>query len=214
LLNIKEDYHVHSSYNDHSAPDLNITNAVKQAEQIGLRKLAFAEHVRKSSDWINRYLDEVQSADTNITIIPGFEAKILRDGSVDCPEEYAEEHFLIASFHTTYGDKDIWINALRKAIQNPAVDVIGHIAPEQSFTLSVDEVEEIATLLVENKKTVELNAKYHRPPLDWLLAFKKRGVKFHLASDAHSLQEIGRFERISDLISAVESGSSNRTSFQ
>lgn len=214
MLNIKEDYHVHSNYNDHSAPDLNINNAVKQAEQIGLRKLAFAEHVRKSSEWINRYLDEVQSADTNITIIPGFEAKILRDGSVDCPEKYAEEYFLIASFHTTYGDKEIWINALRKAIQNPAVDVIGHIAPEQSFTLDVEEVEEIASLLVENKKTVELNAKYHRPPLDWLLAFKKRGVKLHLASDAHSLQEIGRFERIFDLISAVENGSSNRTSFQ
>jgi putative hydrolase len=64
---------------------------------------------------------------------------------------------------------------------------------------------------VKNKKIIEINAKYHRPPYDWISHFKKDGVKFHLGSDAHSLDEIGQYERISDLISLIngESFTSN-----
>ena len=64
---------------------------------------------------------------------------------------------------------------------------------------------------MKNKKIIELNAKYHRPPQEWILLFKKQGVKFHLGSDAHSLQDIGRFEKISDLISLVNDASSIST---
>jgi histidinol phosphatase-like PHP family hydrolase len=213
-LNKKEDYHVHCNYNDHSAADLNVHNAIKHAEQIGLEKIAFTEHVRKSSDWINRYLEEVESAKTHLKVISGFEAKILPDGSIDCPRDYAERYFLVASFHTTFANKALWINALKKAIENPLVDVIGHLSSESSFVLTPKEVDEIASLLATHKKIIELNAKYHRPPLDWLQIFKTNGVMFHLGSDAHALQEIGRFESISDLISAVEDGEhiSNNTS--
>ncbi|MGI0048390.1 MAG: hypothetical protein ACREAW_02520, partial [Nitrososphaera sp.] len=130
--------------------------------------------------------------------------------SIDCPEQYAEEYFLVASFHTIFGNKTTWINALMKAIENPAVDVIGHLAPEPSFTLTVKETEEIASLLVTHDKIIELNVKYHRPPLDWLQMFKTKGIKFHLGSDAHTLHEIGRFEKISDLISVVEDNNGNQ----
>ncbi|MFL6367285.1 MAG: hypothetical protein ACJ72T_01875 [Nitrososphaeraceae archaeon] len=137
-------------------------------------------------------------------IISGFEAKILEDGSINCLEEYSRNHFLIASFHNIYNDKQVWINALKKAIENPYVNVIGHIAPEPTFTLQSSEVDELAHLIAKNKKIVEINAKYHRPPSDWILIFKKRGVKFHLGSDAHCLQQIGQFGSVSDLISLVD----------
>jgi putative hydrolase len=208
-LNIKEDYHVHCNYNDHSAADLTIQNVLKYAKRIGLQTLAFTEHVRKTSAWIPRYLEEIEIAkknydDDNLKIISGFEAKILEDGSINCLEEYSRNHFLIASFHNIYNDKQVWINALKKAIENTYVNVIGHIAPEPTFTLQSSEVDELAYLIAKNKKIVEINAKYHRPPSDWILILKKRGVKFHLGSDAHSLQQIGQFETISDLISLVD----------
>jgi putative hydrolase len=211
-LNIKQDYHVHCNYNDHSAPDLTIQNVLIRAEEIGLQTLAFTEHVRRTSDWIARYLGEIESYKNNInpnlTIIPGFEAKILVDGSINCPEQYSKNYFLIASFHNIYGSKQVWINALKRAIENPDVNVIGHIAPEATFTLGNSEVDALASLIVKNKKIVELNAKYYRPPPEWILIFKKKGVKFHLGSDAHSLQQIGQFEKISDLISLVDGSSS------
>ena len=57
-LNLNEDYHIHSNFNDHSPDNLSISNIIIQAEKIGLKKLAITEHVRKTSDWIPKYLDQ------------------------------------------------------------------------------------------------------------------------------------------------------------
>lgn len=204
-MNVLEDYHIHCSYNDHSAPDLTVKNVLRRAEEKGLQVVAFTEHVRKTSEWIPDYLREIGQASSSVRVVAGFEAKILRDGSIDCPKEYAEKYFIVASFHTKYADKKVWMDALKTAISNPDVDVLGHLAPEDDFEIGTDEVKELAKLLVANDKTVELNAKYHRPPKAWLQVFKDAGVRFNLGSDAHSLQEVGDFSRISDLISMVES---------
>jgi putative hydrolase len=202
ILDILEDYHVHSNYNDHSALDLTVKNALDRAAEIGLKTLAFTEHVRRSSSWVPRYIQEIQilreSSKTNVII--GFEAKILPDGSIDCLEEYSGTHLIIASFHNAYSDKKKWMNALIKAIENPHVNIIGHLAPEPSFELDGREIDFIASRIVRHEKIVEINAKYHRPPKDWILTFRNKGVRFHLGSDAHSVSEIGRFEKVSDLI--------------
>ena len=205
LLDLKKDYHVHCNYNDHSTPDLTIKNVVKQGEKIGLSKLAFTEHVRRTSTWIEDYLDEIvlHSKQSKITIIPGFEAKILKDGSIDCPEYYMKKYLVIASFHTMYNDKSIWINALRRTMENPDVDIIGHLAPEPTFKIVRSEIESLAYAIVRNKKIVEINVKYRRPIPDWIRAFNKMGVMFCLGSDAHSLRDVGNFTRISDLVSLV-----------
>lgn len=210
-----QDYHVHCNYNDHSAADLTIKNVIARAEKIGLRVIALTEHVRRTSDWVPRYLDEIRaetaaaSSKNKLKVIPGFEAKILRDGSIDCCEEYSRDHFIVASFHSIFGDKRIWIEALKSAIQNPDVDVIGHLAPEPTFDLNDEELSELASLIFSNRKIIELNSKYHRPPPRWLLKFKEQDVRFHLGSDAHSLQEIGNFSRVYDLIAVVQDDSRN-----
>jgi putative hydrolase len=203
------DYHVHCNYNDHSASDLTIKNVVSRAEKIGLKVIALTEHVRRTSDWVPRYLDEIRqetatASNNKLKVITGFESKILKDGSIDCCEEYSREYFIVASFHTIFADKRIWMEALKIAIQNPDVDVIGHLAPEPTFDLNDDELSELASLASSNHKIIELNAKYHRPPPRWILKFKEHHVRFHLGSDAHSLHEIGNFSRISDLIALVQ----------
>ncbi|MFY9869094.1 MAG: PHP domain-containing protein [Candidatus Nitrosopolaris sp.] len=204
-MNLREDYHIHSNYNDHSSSDLTIANVVKRAEELNLQTIAFTEHVRKTSRWLPEYLREIESLskDSPVRIIPGFEAKILADGSINCSEEYSKDYFLIASFHTLYNDKNVWLNALTNAIKNPNVDVIGHIAPEPTFRMELWEVQDLASLIVKNKKIIEINAKYHRPPREWIVLFMRMGVKFHLGSDAHRLEEIGQFAKISDLVSLV-----------
>jgi histidinol phosphatase-like PHP family hydrolase len=217
-LEKNQDYHVHCNYNDHSASDLTIKNVIARGEKIGLRVIALTEHVRRTSDWVPRYLDEIRAETTaaaansnKLEVIAGFEAKILRDGTIDCCEEYSRDHFIVASFHTIFGDKGIWIDALRSAIRNPDVDVIGHLAPEPTFDLDDHELSDLSSLIFSNRKIIELNAKYHRPPSRWLVKFKEHGVRFHLGSDAHSLQEIGNFSRISDLIAMVQDNSRNST---
>ena len=201
-LDLLKDYHVHCNYNDHSAQDLTVANVVHHAEKMGLKTLAFTEHVRAMSEWIPSYLRDVEtvSARTDLDIVTGFESKILRDGSIDCPSKYASDYFVIASFHTVYGDKAIWMQALEKAVRNDDVDVIGHIAPEATFSLDLEEVENLSRLIASNGKKVEINAKYKRPPADWLRVFKKEGIGFHLGSDAHALKEVGDFKAVEDLI--------------
>jgi putative hydrolase len=208
VLDPKQDYHVHSSYNDHSSSDLTVKNALETAEKLGLRTLAFTEHVRRSSTWVHKYIQEIRSYSqrSKVNVITGFEAKILTDGSIDCLEDYSRTYMVIASFHTPYPDKKIWMNALAKAIENPDVNIIGHLAPEATFTLDKYEIDSLASKIVEKGKIVEINAKYHRPPRDWILIFKDRGVNFRLGSDAHSLSEIGQFGKIRDLISLANNG--------
>jgi putative hydrolase len=215
FLDSEQDYHVHCNYNDHSSSDLTIKNIITRGENIGLKVIAITEHVRRTSDWISRYLAEIRAetaavaGSNKLKLIPGFEAKILMDGSIDCCEEYSRDYFIVASFHTIFGDKRTWIEALNIAIQNPDVNVIGHLAPESTFDLNDEELSKLASLIVSNHKIIELNAKYHRPPPRWILKFKEHHVRFHLGSDAHSIQEIGNFSRISDLIAMVHDDSRN-----
>ncbi len=107
------DYHIHCNYNDHSASDLTIKNVISRAEKIGLEVIALTEHVRRTSDWVPRYLDEMRqeiaaaASNNKLKVITGFEAKILKDGSIDCCEEYSRDYFIVASFHTIFADKRI-----------------------------------------------------------------------------------------------------------
>lgn len=205
MLNIKEDYHVHTNFNDHSPIDLSVANIIKYGEEKGLISIAFTEHVRKASKWIPKYLEEIDKARSSgsaIRMIAGFEAKILDNGSIDFPEEFAG-NFLVASFHTKFGSKDKWFYALKSVIKTPYLNALGHLAPEESFDLDSGELNELSNLLVKYNITVELNAKYRRPPLHWLRVFKEKNVNFHLASDAHRLEDVGNFEPIINLINFV-----------
>ena len=100
--------------------------------------------------------------------------------------------------------RKIWYEALIKAIKNPDVDVIGHLAPEIDFKVNGNEIRNIAELVVANRIKIEINSKYIRPPKEFLKIFKEYGVEFHLGSDAHAINDIGNFNRIKDLINLIE----------
>lgn len=207
LLNTKEDYHIHCNFNDHSSVDLTVDNIIKKAMEKNMKTIAFTEHVRKSSDWTEKYLEEVNSSKSKVSFntLVGFEAKILADGNIDCPDSYLnDKYFIIASFHTKYKDKNQWYNALLKAVQNENVNVIGHLAPEPEFSLTSQEIRNLGEEIASNDKTIEVNAKYIRPPLEFIKTFMELEIKFHLGSDAHSLSEIGNFDRIRHLINFIE----------
>ena len=206
ILNVKEDLHIHCNYNDHSSKDLTIPNIIDKSESLGLERIAITEHVRKNSEWTKDYINEINHyiPKTRLKILKGFEAKILVDGDIDCPSEFLNKgYFIIASFHTKY-NKEVWYEGLIKAIRNPNVDVIGHLAPEIDFSIDESELKNIGDLIVANGKKIEINSKYIRPPKEFLKIFKKCGVNFHLGSDAHAIKDIGNFSRIKDLINVIE----------
>ncbi|MGN6348369.1 MAG: hypothetical protein ACTHLL_01270 [Candidatus Nitrosocosmicus sp.] len=91
-----------------------------------------------------------------------------------------------------------------KAIRNENVNVIGHIAPDPGISLDLKELSFLSEEIHSNNKIIELNAKYKRPPMEFIKVFKNKGVKFHLGSDAHSLNQIGNFNGIKNLINFIE----------
>ena len=205
MINLKEDYHIHTNYNDHSSSDLTIGNIIKQAELKQLKLIALTEHIRRTSDWVYSYINEISKfkENTKVKVVIGFEAKILQDGKIDCREDISRNYFIIASFHTKYYDKIVWTNALKKIIENKYVNVIGHLGPESSFDLNNQEIEEIAKLINKHDKIIELNAKYKLPLENWIKIFLKNGVNFHLGSDAHSLDQIGNYDSIMKVIKQI-----------
>ena len=205
MINLKEDYHIHTNYNDHSSSDLTIGNIIKQAELKQLILIALTEHIRRTSDWVYSYINEISKfkENTKVKVVIGFEAKILQDGKIDCREDISRNYFIIASFHTKYYDKIVWTNALKKVIENKYVNVIGHLGPEPSFDLNNHEIEEIAKLINKHDKIIELNAKYKLPLENWIKIFVNNGVKFHLGSDAHSLDKIGNYDSIMKMIKQI-----------
>jgi histidinol phosphatase-like PHP family hydrolase len=186
---------------------LTIENIIRRANDLQLQKIAFTEHVRANSDWTERYLEELKRYEntTSTKILKGFEAKILPDGNVDCPLNYLnKEYFIIASFHTKYQDKEKWYNALIKTVRNENVNVIGHLAPDPGISLEEKEINYLGEEIHSNNKIIEINAKYKRPPLEFIKIFKEKGIKFHLGSDAHSLSEIANYNGIRNLINFIE----------
>jgi histidinol phosphatase-like PHP family hydrolase len=115
-----------------------------------------------------------------------------------------KDYFIIASFHTKYEDKEKWYNSLIKAVRNENVNVIGHLAPDPGITLEKKEIDNLAEEILSNNKIIEVNAKYKRPPIEFIKSFKKQGIRFHLGSDAHSLDEIANFNGIKNLINFIE----------
>ena len=111
---------------------------------------------------------------------------------------------------TFFGDDTITLTEDMTAENVPGWDSLAHVnlmfSIEEAFGIrfSDEELADLASWLFSNHKVIELNAKYHRPPARWILKFKEHHVRFHLGSDAHSLDEIGNFSRISDLIALVQ----------
>jgi histidinol phosphatase-like PHP family hydrolase len=140
-------------------------------------------------------------------VIAGFEATILSDESIHCCEEYSRNCFIGAASIQYLLTRECGWETLKSAIQNPPnLDVIiGHLAPEPTFDPDDgNELSELASLIVSNCKVIELNARYHRPPLKELLRFKEHDVRFHFKSDAHSTEEIVNLIRLYDLIAIVD----------
>jgi putative hydrolase len=168
--------------------------------------ISFAEHARKISDRTQEYLKEIEHTSTDrVKIIAGFQAQILIDGSIIALKKIRHVVFDSELSHK-YHSKLIWLQALKRTIEKPDVDVIGHIAPQPPFTRGPNEIKEMVNIILHNNKPIEINAKDHRPPIEWIQIFRKKNAQPHLESDVHSLDEISRFEKISDLIALREEG--------
>ncbi len=175
---------------------------------IGMDYLGIADH-SKSSVQANglsaeRLLDQVEAIHQlnrdgghPCHLFAGVECDILKDGSLDYPDEIlARLDYVVASVHnsTTLDEKSMTRRYLR-AMENPYVTMIGH--PTGRLLLQRDPCAlDIQTFMKAAAATgtwVELNASPMRMDLDWRhwRAAREHGVRCVINPDAHHTAQLG-----------------------
>ncbi len=193
--------HVHSTWSDGQNTIREMTEAciARGYEYVGItdhsKVAAYAgglneDALRRQSEEIDRLNEEFAG---RIHILKGTECDILRDGSLDFPDEaLASLDFVVASIHSLFNlPLQEQTERMLRAIANPYVDIIGH--PTGRILLGragyeID-VEAIIDAAAAHQVCIEINAHPSRLDLDWRYLHRARdkGIKIPIDPDAHSI---------------------------
>ncbi len=204
--NLRGTFHCHTTASDgHNS----IEEMAEAAQALGLEYLGIADHSRSSIQ--AHGLDEpklrVQIATIRklnekldgFRVFAGVECDILRDGSLDLPDEVLSQlDYVIVSIHSVFNLSETEMTRrVIRAIENPFVTMLAHptgrlLLKREPYQIDIPAVLDAAA---RTGTWVELNAAPKRLDLDWRwwpLA-KQKGVKCVINPDAH------RTERLQDL---------------
>ena len=179
------------------------------AQALGLQYLGIAEHSRSSiqAHGVDEAKLRAQIATIrklnkkfkNFRLFAGVECDILRDGSLDFPDEVLSElDYAVASIHSVFNlsEADMTKRIIR-AMENPFITILGH--PTGRLLLKREPYQvDLAAIIDAAARTgtwIEINAAPKRLDLDWRWwpRAKQKGVKCVINPDAH------RVERLQDL---------------
>src|SRR5881275_1017226 len=204
--NLRGTFHCHTIASDgHNS----IEEMAEAAQALGLEYLGIADHSRSQIQ--AHGLDEkkllaqiaairkLNKKFDGFRLFAGVECDILRDGSLDFPDELLSQlDFVVASVHSAFGlsEADMTGRVIR-AMENRFVTMLAH--PTGRLLLKREPYKiDIAKILDGAARTgtwIELNAAPKRLDLDWRWwpMAKQKGVKCVINPDAH------RAERLQDL---------------
>lgn len=129
-------------------------------------------------------------------IFKGIESDILRDGSLDYPDEVLQKfNFVVASVHSQFRlDQEAQTARILRALENPYTTILGHLTGRQLLRrrgYHVD-VDRILQACARRGVAVEINANPYRLELDWRWHQRalELGCMLSINPDAHSTSEI------------------------
>lgn len=137
-------------------------------------------------------VEEVRERVQGIEILKSAEVDILKDGTLDLPDEILEGlDLVVVSVHSFMDqDKTTMTERVLRAIRHPSVDILAHptgrlLNRREPFEM---DVEAVLTAAAEFGVAVELNANPNRLDLSdvHVLRAKELGVKVVISTDAHS----------------------------
>lgn len=200
IENLRGALHNHTTASDGRSTLEEMAHA---AIELGLEYLGIADHSRSSVQArgldiprLEKQLDEIArlnaSLQGELTILAGTECDILRDGSLDFPDEIlARLDYVVASVHSalTLPEAEMTRRIIR-AIQNPFVSILAHptgrlLLSRQPAALDIPAILEAAAA---THTVIELNCNPRRLDLDWRWwpRAKALGVRCAINPDAHS----------------------------
>ena len=144
-------------------------------------------------------IDRVRKADEehkDIKIFVGTEVDILKDGTLDYPDEILKElDIVVASIHTLFGlSRDDQTKRICDAMANPYVGIIGHLTGRMIGTRAAYEldVEKAIEAAAQTGTALEINASPVRLDLNdsHTQMAKEAGVGIVICTDAHSTAQL------------------------
>ena len=199
LHNLRGTFHCHTTASDGRAT---LEEMAAAAQELGLQYLGIADHSKSSVQAhgldATRLLaqrteiDRLNATFDGFRIFAGTECDILKDGSLDFPDEVlAALDYVVVSVHASFTLSEAEMTKrIIKAISNPHVTILGHLTGRLLTTREPYKVD-VPAIIEAAAKTgtiIELNANPRRLDMDWRwwpLA-KEKGVKCAINPDAHS----------------------------
>jgi len=206
IEDIKGMIHCHTTYSDGSNT---VEEMARAAESMGMKYMTITDHsptahyaggleidrLKKQWDEINRVQERV-----SIKLLRGTESDILRDGSLDYPDEVLEKFdVIIASIHNRYKlDEDQMTARVITAMKNPLFKVWGHplgrlVLRRPPIDCRVDKILEV---IARSDAAIEISGDPHRLDLEprWIKEARKRRIKFVISTDAHSISDLNNLK--------------------
>jgi DNA polymerase (family X) len=199
LDDIRGDLQMHSTWSDGRN---SIEEMARACLDLGYSYMAVTDHTqamamvrgltpeRARAQWDE--VEEVRANVPDILLLRSAEVDILKDGSLDLPDEILEELDLVLVSVHSFMDQDrrTMTDRVLRAMAHPAVDILAHptgriINRREPFALDVEAVLEAAA---ELSVAVELNANPNRLDLDDVHVHraKELGVPVVISTDAHN----------------------------
>lgn len=202
LGDLRGDLHMHSTWTDGKA---SIREMAEGCIERGYEYMAITDHskavtmvggldekrLREQWSEIARVQDEVGD---QIRIFRGQEVDILKDGSLDQPDEVlAELDVVVASVHSFMDlDRDAMTKRVVRAISHGAVDILGHatgrlLGRREPYAI---DMEAVLDACLEHGVAIEINAHPRRLDVDDRIARRARelGVMVVIDTDAHEVR--------------------------
>lgn len=194
--------HFHTTYSDGMN---SLEEMVTAASVFGYNYFAVCDHSKSAfyanglnEDKILLQRDEIKEVckRMNAKIFHGIESDILKDGSLDYPDEFMNNFdFVVASVHSIFNlSENDMTNRIIKAIENIHTDLLGH--PTGRLLLERDpykiNIEKVIDACVTNDVAIEINSNARRLDLYWRNIYyaREKGCKFSINQDAHTIEGI------------------------
>ncbi len=196
---VRGDIHMHTTETDGRN---SIEEMAEKAREMGYDYIAITDHSQAvaiangmTPDRFKAHIDRIREADKNvdgITLLPGIEVDILKDGSLDMDHELLKEcDWVVGSVHNNFNlSSEEMTHRLVTAIETGLLSCIGHptgrvLGGRDGYAFDTETVLQKAA---DYGVALEINGSTGRLDLnaEWAAKAKARGVKLVLGSDAHS----------------------------
>jgi DNA polymerase (family 10) len=204
---LQGDLQMHSNWTDGK---FSIEEMAKAAAERGMKYIAITDHTKRlamthglDEKRIQMQWKEIDAVNKKlkgtITVLKGTECDILKDGTLDLPDEIlAKLDITGVSVHSYFNlPRDEQTARVIRALRNPHVDILYHptgriVGRRDPYEIDMDEVirvaEETGTALeVDSFERLDMKDEYVRKCVE-------AGVKFAIDSDAHAPAHFGLLE--------------------